>query len=174
VQKFILSDRPTGTKTFPAGHYLIPDTNAFLYAMDLFEVENAFKDVIVLQTVLEEVRNRSLPLYHRLIGLTDVEEKRFYVFFNEFRMETHIARDQGESVNDRNDRAIRRAVAWYQEHLKSTVRKKSTVPNIILITDDQNNLAKATKDGLLASSSKRATLNLRTTSFLTHNSVKLR
>ena len=44
--------------------------------MDLFEVETAFYDVIVLQTVLEEVKNRSLPLYHRLVALTKNEGKR--------------------------------------------------------------------------------------------------
>ena len=78
--------------------------------MDLFEVETAFHDVIVLQTVLEEVKNRSLPLYHRLISLTKNEGKRFYVLFNEFRQEIHISCDQGESINDRNDRAVRSAV----------------------------------------------------------------
>ena len=81
----MLSDRPIGTKAFPHGHYIIPDTNAFLSGMDLFEVETAFKDVIVLQTVLEEVKNRSLPLYHRLISLTKNEDKRFYVFYRRHR-----------------------------------------------------------------------------------------
>jgi exosome complex exonuclease DIS3/RRP44 len=158
AQKFVLSDRPTGTKNFPTGHYLLPDTNAFLYAIDLFEAEKAFRDVIVLQTVLEEVRNRSLPLYHRLVGLTNAEDKRFYVFFNEFRQETYVVRNQGETVNDRNDRAIRRAAAWYRDHLKSTVRNKSSVPSIVLITDDKDNLAKAKKDGILASSGKKSRL----------------
>ena len=59
---FVLSATPAATKQFPQGHYLIPDTNAFLNGMDLFEAEGAFTDVIVLQTVLEEVKNRSLPL----------------------------------------------------------------------------------------------------------------
>ena len=81
--------------------------------MDLFEVETAFKDVVVLQTVLEEVKNRSLPLYHRLVSLTKNEDKRFYVFFNEFRMETFVERGPSESINDRNDRAVRQGVSWY-------------------------------------------------------------
>src|ERR1700710_2794704 len=98
VLQAVLSEKPAATKLFPNGHYLIPDTNAFLTGMDLFELETAFKDVIVLQTVLEEVKNRSLPLYHRLIALSKSEEKRCYVFFNEFRMETYVARDVGESI----------------------------------------------------------------------------
>jgi exosome complex exonuclease DIS3/RRP44 len=151
----VLSERPTGTKSFPNGHYLIPDTNAFLSGMDLFEVETAFTDVIVLQTVLEEVKNRSLPLYHRLVSLTKNEDKRFYVFFNEFRMETYVARDAGESINDRNDRAVRKSVAWYAEHLKKAMGKRSSkCPAVVMISDDRDNLRKAKAEALSGLSCK--------------------
>ncbi|KAJ4986891.1 RNB domain-containing protein [Stagonosporopsis vannaccii] len=147
VAPFVLSDTPAGSKNFPSGQYLVPDTNAFLTGMDLFEVETAFHDVIVLQTVLEEVKNRSLPLYHRLIALTKNEGKRFYVFFNEFRQETHVPRDQGESINDRNDRAVRQAVQWYNEHITEAVaarnKKQKRIPTVVMITDDRDNLRKA-------------------------------
>jgi exosome complex exonuclease DIS3/RRP44 len=124
AQPFILSDKPAGTKTYSQGHYLVPDTNALLNAMDLFEQSSAFYDVIILQTVLEELRNRSLPLYNRLVGLTKSEDKRFYVFFNDFRLETFVHRDANETVNDRNDRAVRLAVKWYGEHLAKTRRRR--------------------------------------------------
>ncbi|KAF2631914.1 RNB-domain-containing protein [Macroventuria anomochaeta] len=147
VAPFVLSDTPAGSKNFPNGRYLVPDTNAFLTGMDLFEVETAFHDVIVLQTVLEEVKNRSLPLYHRLIALTKNEGKRFYVFFNEFRQETHIPRDQGETINDRNDRAVRRAVQWYNQHITEAVaarsKKQKRIPTVVMISDDRDNLRKA-------------------------------
>lgn len=90
--------------------------------MDLFEQKSEFYDVIVLQTVLEELRNRSLPLYNRVIGLTRSENKHFYVFFNDFRLETYVVRGKGETINDRNDRAVRRAVSWYGEHLQQAVK----------------------------------------------------
>lgn len=153
VAPFVLSDRPAGTKSFPNGHYIVPDTNAFLTGMDLFEVETAFRDVIVLQTVLEEVKNRSLPLYHRLVSLTKNEDKRFFVFFNDFRLETYVTRDQGESINDRNDRAVRKAVQWYSSHLEEEVqgRKKSArCPSVVMISDDRDNLRKAKADGIPA------------------------
>lgn len=122
--------------------------------MDLFEVETGFRDIIVLQTVLEEVKNRSLPLYHRLIALTKNEGKRFYVFFNEFRQETYVARDAGETINDRNDRAVRKAVEWYNQHLKEAVAAKSKlatrVPTVVMITDDRENLQKAKAEGVPA------------------------
>lgn len=154
VAPFVLSDTPAGSKDFPNGLYLVPDTNAFLTGMDLFETETGFRDVIVLQTVLEEVKNRSLPLYHRLIALTKNEGKRFYVFFNEFRQETYVPRDAGETINDRNDRAVRKAVQWYNQHLVEAVAAKSKlakrVPSVLMISDDKDNLRKAKADNIPA------------------------
>ncbi|KAK3698446.1 exosome catalytic subunit dis3, partial [Vermiconidia calcicola] len=148
----VLSNTPAATKQFPQGHYLVPDTNAFLSAMDLFESEGVVQDVVVLQTVLEEVKNRSLPLYHRLIALTKNEGKRFYVFFNDFRLETYIQRDVRETINDRNDRAVRKACAWYAGHLKEavTARKSVRCPAVVMLSEDRENLRKAKDDGLLA------------------------
>ncbi|KAI5206667.1 hypothetical protein AUEXF2481DRAFT_9194 [Aureobasidium subglaciale EXF-2481] len=150
VAPFVLSDTPAGTKSFPDGHYIIPDTNAFLTGMDLFELETAFHDVIVLQTVLEEVKNRSLPLYHRLISLTKNDGKRFYVFFNDFRLQTYVTREEKETINDRNDRAVRRAVKWYAEHLEEAVSKRKSVrcPSIVMLSDDRDNLRKSKIDGI--------------------------
>ncbi|KMU73396.1 mitotic control protein dis3 [Coccidioides immitis RMSCC 3703] len=153
VTPFVLSERPAGTKAFPRGHYLMPDTNALLNGMDLFEQTSAFYDVIVLQTVLEELKNQSLPLYNRLISLIRSEEKRYYLFFNEFRLETHVRRQRDESINDRNDRAVRRAANWYSEHLSEVLkqsRKNYTVPAIVVITDDKDNILKAKKEGVSA------------------------
>ncbi|OQO04986.1 hypothetical protein B0A48_08004 [Cryoendolithus antarcticus] len=145
-EPFVLSATPPATKQLTSGHYLVPDTNAFLSGMDLFESDGgAFTDVIVLQTVLEEVKNRSLPLYHRLIALTKNEDKRFYVFFNEFRLETYVQREAGESINDRNDRAVRKACSWYIEHLQQAVKARKSVrlPAIVMLSDDRDNLRKA-------------------------------
>ncbi|MCJ1399819.1 exosome catalytic subunit dis3 [Xylographa trunciseda] len=155
VSPFVLSEKPNATRKYPNGHYLVPDTNALLNAMDLFEQTSAFYDVIVLQTVLEELRNRSLPLYNRLIGLTKSDEKRFYVFFNDFRLETNVLREQGETINDRNDRAVRRAVKWYDEHLEQAIKsstKKRPCPSVVMLSDDKDNLRKAREEKLAASS----------------------
>lgn len=149
----MLSKEPAGTKAYPQGHYLVPDTNAFLTAMDLFEHASAFYDVIVLQVVLEELRGRSLPLYNRLVALTKSDEKRFYVFFNEFRLETYVVRDPGESVNDRNDRAVRKAVRWYAEHLAGRAAKAAKkLPAVVMLSNDRDNLRKARDEGLAAAS----------------------
>lgn len=157
VLSFVLSEKPAGTKRFPTGHYLVPDTNALLNGMDLFEQKSGFTDVIILQTVLEELRNRSLPLYNRLIGLTKGEGKHFYVFFNEFRQETYVIREKGETINDRNDRAVRAAVRWYGSHLESSIKQSrlgKTCPAIVMLSDDKDNLRKAKADDLSACSLK--------------------
>ncbi|KAJ5297628.1 hypothetical protein PENANT_c005G03038 [Penicillium antarcticum] len=153
IAPFILSDRPAGTKAFSKGHYLLPDTNALLNGMDLFEHTGAFYDVIILQTVLEELRNRSLPLYNRLLALIKSDEKRYYLFFNEFRRETHVRRGLEESINDRNDRAVRTVASWYGTHLQQSAKKakkEKTMPTIVVITDDKENLRKAKEENVTA------------------------
>jgi exosome complex exonuclease DIS3/RRP44 len=61
---------------------------------------------MIFQTVLEELRNRSLPIYNRLRTLAQDEQKGIYFFHNEFRAETYILRLSDETINDRNDRGI--------------------------------------------------------------------
>lgn len=148
VPKPVLSRSPAKTKLFPNGHYLLPDTNVLLTGIDLLEHSDAFYDVIILQTVLEELRNRSLPLYNRVMNLVRSEDKRFYLFFNEFRAETNVIREEDESVNDRNDRAVRKSAQWYAEHLKSVT--KTSVPAIVVITNDVENRKKSKAIGVTA------------------------
>lgn len=121
--------------------------------MDLFEHTGAFYDVIILQTVLEELRNQSLPLYNRLLSLIKTDEKRFYLFFNEFRLETHVRRGPEESINDRNDRAVRAVASWYEEHLGASAKKgkkEKSVPAIVVITDDKGSIKKAKAEKVTA------------------------
>ncbi|KII94407.1 hypothetical protein PLICRDRAFT_100657 [Plicaturopsis crispa FD-325 SS-3] len=133
------------------GHFLLPDTNVFLSQMDLMESTLFNPPIILLQTVIEEVRHRSLPLYNRLKALTHVEEKRVWVFYNEYRSETAIIREEGESPNDRNDRGIRKATSWYNSHISlmhPPVRgqPEPILPTVVLMTDDFANRQKAEKE----------------------------
>lgn len=50
-------------------HVIIPDTNILFHQIDLIE-NSAFSDVIILQTVLDELRHRSLSIYSRVRRLT--------------------------------------------------------------------------------------------------------
>ncbi|KAG9643069.1 ribonuclease R, partial [Aureobasidium melanogenum] len=55
-----------------------------------------------------------------------------------------------ETINDRNDRAVRRAVKWYADHLEEAVSKRKSIrcPSVIMISDDRDNLRKAKNDGI--------------------------
>ncbi|RUP45112.1 hypothetical protein BC936DRAFT_148596 [Jimgerdemannia flammicorona] len=123
-------------------HYIVPDTNVFMNQIDLME-HSAFKDVIVLQTVLEELRHLSLPIHTRLRKVIADIDRRFYVFSNEHHRETYIDKLKDESPNDRNDRAIRVATNWYTEHLARSAKPDRPAVAVVMISDDANNRAKA-------------------------------
>jgi exosome complex exonuclease DIS3/RRP44 len=105
------------------------------------------ESVVILQTVLEELKHKSTPIYQRLRALISEPTKKFYVFCNEHHRETFVKQLPGESQNDRNDRAIRKAVEWYKHHIQGEVE-------FVLVTDDAENRRKAIEDGLLAFSAR--------------------
>ncbi|XP_039995125.1 exosome complex exonuclease RRP44 isoform X1 [Xiphias gladius] len=128
-------------------HYLVPDTNVVLHQIDVLE-DPVIRNVIILQTVLQEVRHRSAPVYKRLKDIIHEKEKNFYTFTNEHHRETFIEREPGESANDRNDRAIRVAAKWYSQHLKTSESGTDGL-KVVLLTNDQGNKQKAEESGLL-------------------------
>lgn len=153
-KKVFLDPKGLKNKKVDRNHYLVLDTNAFLHQMDLIE-NPSFTDVIVLQTVVDEVRHRSLPLFNRLKNLIADPDRRFWVFYNDFGRETAVLQHEDESPNDRNDRAIRTAAKWYRTHLMaSTGPGSSTKANldVLLISDDQDNVQRAIKDDIRAMS----------------------
>ncbi|KAF8344715.1 hypothetical protein F5887DRAFT_250455 [Amanita rubescens] len=139
---------------FPEGHFLLPDTNIFLSQMDLLESTLFSPPIILLQTVLEEVRHRSLPLYNRLKALAKSDDKRVWVFYNEYRLETAVVREEKETPNDRNDRSIRMSVSWYTSHLSQSrgsghAASQSKPPTVVLLTEDVANGQKAQAQGIV-------------------------
>lgn len=65
--------------------------------------------------------------------------------------DTYIERLPKESSNDRNDRAIRKAATWYENHLKkSRKERKSKKVLVVLLTDDADNRKKAADEGITA------------------------
>lgn len=122
-----------------AKQYLIVDTNVALQQMDLLE-HKSVEDVIVLSVVLEEVKARNLATYGRLRKLCAAADRRFFVFANEHHSETYIKGEPGESPNDRNDRAIRVAAAWYCTKLPTV--------EILMLSNDVDNRKKAAALGI--------------------------
>ncbi|KAI7867430.1 exosome complex exonuclease RRP44-like protein [Spinellus fusiger] len=142
----LLSTDPRTTSTIKP-HYLIPDTNVFMNQLDIME-HSSIKDVIVLQTVREELRHLSLPVYNRLNALTSDKNKRFYLFSNEHHRDTFIEKLKDESSNDRNDRAIRVSTKWYKDHLNQNAKGHSI--EVVMLSDDRANREKALASGIKA------------------------
>ncbi|NXU58083.1 RRP44 exonuclease, partial [Turnix velox] len=144
-----LEAQPSGAASSlcPSPHYLLPDTNLLLHQIDILE-DPVIKNVIVLQTVLQEVKNRSAPVYKRIRDVIQNPEKHFYSFTNEHHRETYVEQKRGETSNDRNDRAIRVAVKWYNEHLKKTEDDENI--QVIFLTNDRINKEKAIEEGITA------------------------
>ncbi|GFZ09471.1 ribonuclease II family protein [Actinidia rufa] len=125
-----------------ASTILIVDTNVVLNQIDLLE-NQAINDVVILSVVLEEVKNKNLAIYNRLRAVCSNSLRKFFVFSNEYHRDTYVKAMVGESPNDRNDRAIRVATRWYQNHLGNATR-------VLLITNDRENKRKANEEGISA------------------------
>ncbi|GAA5973225.1 hypothetical protein JCM11641_006332 [Rhodosporidiobolus odoratus] len=149
--------------------WILPDTNAILHQFDLISSPTLPAPLLVAQTVLDEVRHRSLPLYNKLRTLVDDDFqlpsggpkiKRGYTVWNEAMEETYLEKEEGESPNDRNDRVIRHLASYYSATLSASPsapkrQKTSTEPSssrsdvpLLLLTDDADNLAKARSAGI--------------------------
>ena len=73
--------------------YLLLDTNVVLHQMDLLELSiPPLCDVIVVQTVMQEVKHRDVGLYNRLHAIIRDDSRRFYVFANEHHRGTFRTR----------------------------------------------------------------------------------
>ena len=131
-------------------HYVVVDTNVILHQMDVLE-SPVFTNVIIMQTVANEVRNHSMPLYNRLRTLLMDPDRRFWLFYNDFHQDTNVVRFADESPNDRNDRAIRQAAAYYTAHLR-THALPGHADTTVLVSEDVENVHKARVEGLEACS----------------------
>ncbi|GAA5869763.1 hypothetical protein JCM16303_001786 [Sporobolomyces ruberrimus] len=142
--------------------WVLPDTNAILHQFDLISSNDFPAPLLIAQTVLDEVRHRSLPLYNKLRTLVDDDMelpgangekfKRGFTVWNEAIEETFLEKEPGESPNDRNDRAIRHLAAYYSSLLTSSSSNKrqktsasTSAPSpasspLVLLTDDAANL----------------------------------
>ncbi len=139
-------------------HVILPDTNILLHHLDVLETAH-FTDIILLQTVLDEVKANSLAIHKRLQSLLAQRHRRFFAFSNEhhrgaFLDDASFSGSAGaatalpkESPNDRNDRAIRRAATWYAAHLAGQQNASLHTAAVALVTNDAANAAAATREG---------------------------
>lgn len=81
--EFVLDQNPVSIcALFDYPHYLILDTNVVLHQIDVLE-EDALTNVIILQTVLEEVKHQNTAIFQRLLEIIGNKKRKFYSFVNE-------------------------------------------------------------------------------------------
>lgn len=125
---------------------IVLDTNVVLHQIDLLEQQYnnhciIFNNLIIAQTVLDEVKHRSTQVYNRIRALVSHSQSTHYVYSNEYSVHTYIKQNIDESINDRNDRAIRQVVKYYATHLNN-------ICNIIMLTNDKLNQQSAHADNI--------------------------
>jgi exosome complex exonuclease DIS3/RRP44 len=101
-------------------HFLIPDASALCNQLDIIEDSQFGENLIILQSVLDEVRRKNLQLYLRVKQL--ISSKRCYLFINKFNRFVFSARKAGESETDYQDRLVRLTVVWYEQHLDGAAK----------------------------------------------------
>ena len=140
-------------------HIAILDTNVIVNCIDMIENEKIFNNIIIPQTALDELKNLSFPIYKRLksiIGSTELSDdenryKNISVYYNEFMNKTYCDRLPMESINDRNDRTIRKLAKYLDYHLNENTKKNQKLGiQIVLITNDKLNLQKCKEIGVNA------------------------
>ena len=97
---------------------MIPDTNIILHNMNILE-DARMVNIVLLETVLNETRNRNKAVYARLQTVMADAAKHCFVFPNDHHEATHCVRGGNETPNDFCDRCIRVAVHWYARHLSA-------------------------------------------------------
>jgi len=140
-EHYLRDDVPSGSPLDPAcppssvilapdaPFYTVIDANVGLRQADLL-AHGAVNDLIIPGTALEEVRHRDAGAAARLRGLAALPGKRVVVFPNEHARATWVGPPrEGESPNDRNDRAVRAVAAWY-------VSTGAPGMGVVLLTDD--------------------------------------
>ena len=135
----------------PSPYLIVVDTNVVLHHPDFLE-NTAIHDVIVPQSVQEEVKHRNQMAYKRLRQIIDQKDskKRFFVFLNKHHLKTY-SEQSSETPNNYNDRLIRLVCAFYQLHVNEHV----TNCNIMLLSDDRENREKSVSEhGILSLSTR--------------------
>lgn len=156
----------------PAGHWLVVDTNVVLHQIDLLQSLPSSIPLLIPSTTLSETRHRSLPIYNRFQQLIGDEDRIVWVYWNESSRGSataarnirevvdedgiHVEKLVQETINDKNDRAIRQTIHYYDTHLSSIAPSShgSKHPVLVLLTDDRGNRVKAKEQGLHATSVK--------------------
>ncbi|ETW05835.1 hypothetical protein H310_03502 [Aphanomyces invadans] len=130
-----------------ATQYLLLTVDVVLRQMDVLEYSSCTEmtNIIILETVAEQVKNKDMGIYRRLHALIK-SDRHFYVFANEHHRDTYVAKTEAESTVERDARAMCGAYRWYMSHLSSLESKT----NVTYIANDTLDAERAAANGVQA------------------------
>ncbi|KAK2706097.1 exosome complex exonuclease RRP44-like [Artemia franciscana] len=142
----------TSSKLCDFPHYIVFSSDVILNQIDVVESE-LWKNCIIPLTVHQEVRSKSLAIYHRLKDIMNIPNRKFVLFVNEHHKDTYIERKPGESASAYASRCVLTTCNWYQTHLaelQQQQQQNSKIVKLVYLCNDDENKEAAVKEGLLA------------------------
>ncbi|CAL8094361.1 unnamed protein product [Orchesella dallaii] len=118
-------DPPIHSQKFNFKHYLLPDVGFILRQVD---VVDELGNVILLQSVMEEVWRKNVTKYKRIRDGTKL--KKWMYFLNDHHCDTYLDRHPDETVDERNIRALVHCYEYFSNHFASRKIK------LVILSDD--------------------------------------
>ena len=114
-----LSKKPRldSSKQFKKAHIVIPAATALIQQIDVIADVDFGQNIVIMQSVLADVKAHNFPLFARLKDMIKENDRKIYVFCNEFHCETYRNRMAGETAAQYSDRLFKIAINWYKLHL---------------------------------------------------------
>uniref|UniRef100_A0A0N5A9L5 Protein DIS3 homolog n=1 Tax=Syphacia muris TaxID=451379 RepID=A0A0N5A9L5_9BILA len=104
------------SSTVPGNHAILVDSTTLIRFHHVLSDER-FKNIIVTQTVWDDVKKSNPQAYKAMYSLCyDTEPKRFAIFMNDFHDITHVDPVIGESNEQRLERCLIECVKFYEMH----------------------------------------------------------
>lgn len=98
-------------------------------------------DVIVLQSVLDAVREQNMRTYTRLRQVIGDASRRVFVFCNQHHRDAFVERQSGETQNAYVERTVRVAARWYAMHFRKSSSKRLQRCKLLVLTNNEPSLA---------------------------------
>ncbi|KAL8272182.1 hypothetical protein Esti_003910 [Eimeria stiedai] len=139
---------------------LFPDASCLLTFIDFVETDPCVRNCVILSTVLNQVRAKSLQVYGRLrvlcgasaiAGDANKPQKGFHIFSNEFFSQTFVEPNPDETMKAYEARCMCVAAEWLQRHLSVLAAGgdlEGEVPKVTLLTFDEDLKERAEATGL--------------------------
>ncbi|TKR80691.1 hypothetical protein L596_014723 [Steinernema carpocapsae] len=109
-------DNANLTKVVNGKHCLIVDVNCLMRYHDLF-TDDQFKNIIILQSVWDEIKRANQAAYRTMHQLVfDEENRRAMVFMNEFHYKTAISPSALDSKAQILEQSLIKAASFFHEH----------------------------------------------------------